>query len=166
MQLPFFHFNLKTNVVMMPDSWVIKLSVEACQLLATSYSYEELTLAPRTLKNTVRSNKSHTNHPITKWANTSLDNWLHVIDFALQSIEEYKYRFEKTADPFHMTFIRWCQNNIPNLPEIGFTWPYKPIGYEHLDICDAYRCYFNDKKQHIAIWRKRDIPEWFIKCKT
>ncbi len=163
MQLPFFHFDLAINVQMMPDSWVIKLSVEACQLLATSYSYDELILAPRTQKGTIRSNKSHPNHPITKWANHSLGNWLHAVDFAIMSIEEYKYRFETDRDPFHINFINWCKNNVPNLPDLGFTDPYKPIGYEHLGICESYQEYFNDKKQHIAVWRKRGIPSWFRK---
>jgi hypothetical protein len=161
MQLPFFDFDLQTNVIMMPDKWVIKLSIEVAQLIATSYTIEQLDQAPKTLTGKVRSNLSHKRHPITRWANLSLSNWIHSLNFAFTTIEEYKYRYEK-GDPFHIDFLRWCQNNIPKLPDIGFTEPYKPIGYEELETFQAYRKYFIDKKQHIAAWRKRETPHWFI----
>jgi hypothetical protein len=162
MQIPFFDYDLKKNVIMMPDRWVQKLSIEASQLLATSYSAGELEKAPKTLDGKTRSNRSHKNHPITKWANSSISNWLHVLNFAFQSIEEYKFRYEK-ENPFHIDFLNWCSDNIRNdIVDIGFTEPYKPIGYEDFEVCIAYQKYFNDKKQHIAQWRKRDVPEWFV----
>ena len=162
MQLPFFDFDLKTNVQMMPDKWVTKLSIEAAQLVATSYTVEQLSQAPKTLQGKVRSNRSHKHHPITTWANASLTNWHHSLNFAYESIEEYKYRYEKPA-PFHIYFLDWCKENVPEMMDLGFTQPYRPIGYETFDVCDAYRKYFIDKKQHIASWRKRNVPFWFIK---
>lgn len=162
MQLPFFDFDLQKNVIMMPDKWVIKLSIEAAQLLATTYTTEQLDKAPRTLTGKIRSNLSHKRHPITGWANSSLTNWIHSLNFAFATIEEYKYRYEK-GDPFHKDFLYWCQNNIPTILDNGFTEPYKPIGYGELDVCQAYRQYFIDKKQHIASWKRRKIPDWFIK---
>jgi hypothetical protein len=37
-----------------------------------------------------------------------------------------------------------------------------PDDVKHEDPVQAYRNYYNVHKQHIATWKFRDMPDWFI----
>lgn len=159
MQLPIFTPDPYLNALQSPDTWVKKLSIEAAQLLATAYN--DLTQAPLTATGKVRSTKSHLHHPITKWVNTSIANWHFTWDYGYSCIlEAFGRQLVKTAH--HLTFYEWCLDNPPILSDSGLTEFVKPIGYGNLPVFEAYQQYFCDNKQHIAVWRNRDTPEWYL----
>lgn len=164
MQIAIFDIDPQESAMMCPDVWTTKLSIEASQLCATVYTRLELSSAPRTIKGTPRSNKSHPNHPLTKWVQHSFFAWEWVREFGIATINEAMWRGLYKTTPHHANFFEWMFENPPNSHQFGkFEYFYTPIGYENFPVQKAHQQYFLDKKQHIANWTKRDIPKWFIK---
>lgn len=158
MQLPIFNLDPTISARQSPDLWCKKLGIEASQLIATCY--KDLSNAPLTVTGKVRSNKSHLHHPITKWIGQSLDNFWWAFEYGLTCIQEsFDRGLVKSAH--HECFYNWCFDNPPDIPNIGITKFYKMNGYEHLPVEQSYQVYFNDKKQHLAVWTNRQIPDWF-----
>lgn len=159
MQLPFFSLDPVQSAKQCPIKWKLKLGVEAAQLVASCYTKEELAQAPRTTKGTVRSNASHPHHPVTKWVRASLDNFLWALQFGVACCEEVLSN-GLAKSQHHLSFFKWCVDNWPDLPDAGWTEPYKMEGYDHLPLLESYYAYFNEEKQHLAEW-DGDVPDWF-----
>ena len=54
--------------------------------------------------------------------------------------------------------------SIPDLPEIGLT-PFAlamPDQYKSNDPMLSYRNYYIHEKKHIASWKNREVPDWFL----
>ena len=62
-----------------------------------------------------------------------------------------------------MEVIIWCIHNRPNIEDKGFTEPAKamPDEYKVDSIVESYRNYYIGEKSKIAVWKNREIPEWF-----
>lgn len=106
--------------------------------------------------------KTHVNHPCTIWANSSIDNWLWLKDFALALNEEYKYRYGKTVDHKSAEVIKSLPT--PKLPSKGLTEFAKamPDNLKTIeDPVEAYRQYYMQEKKHIAQWTGRNKPYWW-----
>lgn len=155
MQLPILSTSPTTAAKESPDAWVRKLSVEAAQLVATSYTHQQLAHAPKTTKGTIRSNKSHPHHPITKWVNRSLSNWFWALEYGIACIEESMFHRGLQKSAHHLAFLEWCLLNPPTLPDVGLTDFVMMKGYS------SYSAYFNTNKQHLAKWTNRETPEWY-----
>jgi hypothetical protein len=55
--------------------------------------------------------------------------------------------------------------NKPQIPDIDFTTPPKamPDEYKVIDVVESYRNYYMGSKKNFAVWKNRNIPEWFSK---
>ena len=106
--------------------------------------------------------QTHFNHPCSIWTRTSTDNykWLSQLAYAL--CDEYTYRYDKTHA--WQDNIQWLRDNVPDLPQIGMT-PFAQAMPEIYKInnnaIQAYRNYYIYEKSHLAVWKRRDHPEWW-----
>jgi hypothetical protein len=104
---------------------------------------------------------SHKNHPCAIWSRESLSNYLYLCDLGLELCREYTYRYGKRHKS--QDVIEWCIVNKPNIVDKGFTEPARamPDEYKVDSIVESYRNYYIGEKSKIAVWKNREIPEWF-----
>ncbi len=136
------------------DKHVVKMIVETAQLLCTAH-WENNSQAPY--------KKTHPKHPSAIWARSSVENYLWLCKLGLALCSEYTYRYGKTHKT--KTVIDWCLTNVPDLPKIGLTnfALAMPNQYKTKDAIVSYRKYYIEDKQHLASWKKRQVPSWYYK---
>jgi hypothetical protein len=106
---------------------------------------------------------THTNHPSAIWVRQSYENyeWLYKLFIAV--LDEYTYRYGRT----HATarLVDALYKPPTNIPKgVGFTEPTPAMPDEYKVSGNSVRSYINyylGAKQHLAAWKKRQIPEWF-----
>lgn len=142
------------------DKHVVKMILETCQMLCSVWHITdpeyEIYKPPYKL--------AHKNHPCTIWTRTSLTNYNWLCQLGLELCKEYTYRYGKT----HVCeqYIRALSEQIPPIPDIGFTTPAQamPDMYKDNDPVDAYRTYYFFGKYNILSWKgkiaSRDPPSW------
>ncbi len=134
------------------DAHVVKMITETAQILCTSYHYTgQGLLSPY--------NMTHELHPIVKWVNTSIFNWLWLRELGLELYVEYYYRFGKR----HKAGDLILDFKLPELPDIGFSIPPICVPEEYKvqnDIIESYRNFYRYDKVRFAKWTKRNIPYW------
>lgn len=138
------------------DRHVVKMILEAAQILATVC---QLHGKPGPMKST------HPNHPCTKWARASAENyrWLHAHLLAL--LAEYTARYGKIHAVERGDYPAQLWQNRPDLPELGLTpfaqcmpEPYRVPG----DAVRAYRAYYLGEKRRFARWAHSRTPAWYL----
>jgi len=148
--------NIEKNVQYHNDKHVVKMILEYAQLLSSVHYLTGSSYTPR-------YKLTHKNHPCAKWVRESLSNYNYLLDLAEALCKEYTFRYEKT----HKTeeVIKGLRINFPPIENKGFTSPplAMPEKYHQKDYIQAYRDYYCYEKGHIASWKKREIPNWFIK---
>ena len=133
------------------DKHVVKMILETAQLLCGVHH-----MTPQ-----VPYKLSHKNHPCAIWVRESLSNYLYLCDLGLELCKEYTYRYGKRHKS--QDVIEWCLDNKPNIHDVDFTAPPKamPDEYKVEDVIESYRNYYRGAKSGFAVWKKRNIPEWF-----
>ena len=105
---------------------------------------------------------THKNHPSAVWTRTTNKNYQWHYDLFLAMMQEYSYRYNKhhKCEKFMHTLCR----SPENICEGVFTAPPQcmPDEYKCDDTVQAYRNYYIGAKSHIAEWKNRKQPEWFI----
>jgi len=148
------------------DRHVIKMILEYAQLLCTA-SVLAGTDAPY--------GTTHINHPCSKWARESLDNWLWLKSLTLSLNQESKHRYPKYARSTnkrnlelplqaidHKSALVVMGLKTPSIPSRGLT-PFAqamPEEYRGEDAIEAYRRYYRGGKQHLLKWTNRKPPTW------
>ena len=88
------------SAIVLPDKLVVKMPVEACQMLAIvasekwGHGYGTLPKADGTPYKTEKG--AFRNHPCTKWALESIHNAYWLIKWGLNLSDEYCLRYNKT----------------------------------------------------------------------
>ncbi len=144
------------------DKHVVKMILETAQLLCgVHHVTDQVTTNYRTTTEQVPYKLSHKNHPCAIWSRESLSNYLYLCDLGLELCREYTYRYGKRHKS--QDVIEWCIVNKPNILDKGFTEPARamPDEYKVDSIVESYRNYYIGEKSKIAVWKNRDIPEWF-----
>lgn len=135
------------------DEHVLKMSIESAQLLCTAH-WETGAEAPY--------KRTHKNHPSAIWTRASVDNYMWVVEHGLAICEEFTERYGK--DHKTRLVLEWCKENIPNIPNTGFTQPPQcmPEEYHCSNPVQAYRDYYiHDKLPRGLGWRKlNNTPSW------
>lgn len=145
------------------DKHVIKMILETCQLLCSVHHMSESTYEPC-------YKLTHKNHPSAKWTRSSKGNYEWLCKLGIELCKEYTYRYGKTHKC--ETYIYDLTNNIPPIPDKGFTTPAQamPEIYKDSDAVEAYRQYYFFEKQPIHSWsgkiNGRDQPEWIKELYT
>jgi hypothetical protein len=153
MNIFFLDYDVKKCAEYHLDKHVVKMILESAQLLCSAH-WVNGGEAPYKL--------AHKNHPCSIWVRTSLSNYLYLCELGLELCNEYTYRYEKKHKSQEV--IEWCLVNRPNIPDIGFTTPARamPDEYKVEDVVESYRNYYMGEKSGFAVWKKREIPFWFV----
>ena len=155
-----FYLNRKPDIAaqMMCDKHVVKMILESAQMLSTAH---------RVLDGDEYADRvglykmTHKNHPSSKWARSTDENydWLWAHMDAL--MKEYTYRYGKHHATERMIHDLWKPPY--NLPVGDFTDPPQcmPDYCKNEDVVTAYHKYYIMEKSDFATWKRRDKPEWF-----
>jgi hypothetical protein len=142
------------------DRHCVKMVLESAQLLSTAH---RLLDSQADLETSSFYAATHKNHPCAIWTRQSADNyeWLYYLFCAL--CDEYKLRYSKT----HKTdlMLREPLRMIPTgLPWIGRTPPAQamPEYVRAENPVRAYRNYYRLEKKHLASWKVRGKPYWWV----
>jgi hypothetical protein len=137
------------------DKHVVKMILETAQLLCgVHHTTDQVT-------DQIPYKLSHKNHPCAIWSRESLSNYLYLCDLGLELCKEYTYRYGKRHKSQEV--IEWCITNKPNIVDKEFTEPARamPDEYKVKSVVESYRNYYIGAKKTFAVWKNRDIPEWF-----
>ena len=137
------------------DKHVVKMILETAQLLCGVHHMTDQ------VTDQVPYKLSHKNHPCAIWSRESLSNYLYLCDLGLELCKEYTYRYGKRHKS--QDVIEWCVTNKPNNCDKEFTEPARamPNEYKVDSVVESYRNYYIGEKSKIAVWKNREIPEWF-----
>jgi hypothetical protein len=137
------------------DKHVVKMILETAQLLCGVHHMTDQ------VTEQVPYKLSHKNHPCAIWSRESLSNYLYLCDLGLELCKEYTYRYGKRHKS--QDVIEWCVTNKPNICDKEFTEPARamPNEYKVDSVVESYRNYYIGEKSKIAVWKNREIPEWF-----
>ena len=105
---------------------------------------------------------THINNPCINWASKSKANFKYLLELGIEIGNEYTYRYNKIHKAQLVLFdIQKLVDSIKfeNNELTEFIQCTNDIKHKNVDV--AYQMYFNKYKQHIAVWKNRDIPEWF-----
>lgn len=168
------------------DKHVVKMILEYAQLLSTAHRVLDGTIT--TVLNSIGRKKTvylladnrdaivysatHINHPSAVWVRQSDKNYEWLFRLFQELMLEYTYRYGKVHATSRLEdYLAVLPNNIP----IGeFTEPTpampddcKVLKEVHSDryVIDSllsYRTYYIQNKIHLAKWKKRDVPSWYI----
>ena len=158
------------------DKHCIKMILEYAQLLSTAHRFLDgdaiVGLSPSGRKRTtyvlnsaldsILYSATHINHPSAVWVRQSDANyaWLYRLFGAL--MDEYTHRYGKIHSCERLSqALSYRPKNIPVGP---FTEPTPAMPDEVKipgDSIASYRNYYINNKNHLANWKKRNIPSWF-----
>ena len=162
------------------DKHVVKMILEYAQLLSTAHRVlDGVELSG--LSDSGRKKKfwtlgdsrdytlykaTHINHPSAVWVRKSAQNYMWLAEMLEVLCGEYTYRYGKVHKVERDGLMQLLKNEFPkNLPIAPFTEPtpampddVKIIG----DSIKSYRNYYINNKAHLANWKKRTTPEWYI----
>ncbi len=134
------------------DKHVVKMILESAQMLCSVFPNGD---APY--------RRAFYNHPCTKWARESAENYEWLLDHAYAMCQEYTRRYGKVHKS--LDAISWCGSNYHklNIPRKGLTKFAQAMPEQYKNSCGvtAYRSYYNGEKAYFAKWSKRETPSWF-----
>lgn len=146
------------------DKHVIKMAVEAAQMLNTNSLFLGGDSFERDYEPFGKYKSSHINHPCTVWARQNFSNTMWLFEYGMALCVEYTERYGK---------IRNIQRAFEWFAREG-TWPSKtksgrtpfvlcmPDKYKiHNDPVTSYRNYYVGEKSKFAKWLKAPQPLWY-----
>jgi hypothetical protein len=142
----------KEAAIWQVDSHVVKMCLESCQLLCTTF-HEYGIEAPY--------KATHRNHPSAIWVRESKANFNWLMAHTYELFIEYCRRYHKIHKSINV--FRWCSENQLKLefPQLDQT-PIKlamPDEYKVADPVQSYRNYYKYGKVHLHKW-KMNKPYW------
>lgn len=164
------HDKMHLNVQAHCDKHVVKMPIEAAQILCTALHLrgtpiEELPYKP-----------THQNHPCVVAAQRDPKYFHYVFVYGLALCDEYTYRYKKphkTKDAL-LAIEQQAQKifDLSDMTSEQIRWGYPayrifdgaplcmPEHYKNNNKIWAYRQYYLNEKRHIAKWTRRKQPYW------
>jgi hypothetical protein len=162
------------------DKHCVKMILEYAQLLSTAHRYIDGTQSVRLSKTgrkqtaydlpdereLILYSATHINHPSAVWVRESAFNylWLHELLDAL--CKEYTYRYgkvHKIEASGLLLALRELPNNIDRSYMFTQPTPAMPDDVKvQKDSIASYRNYYIKNKTHLAKWKNRPIPSWYV----
>ena len=180
MNIFYLHNNAQECAKLHNNKHVVKMILEYAQLLSTAHRFLDGTLIDGYSK-TGRKQKryilsgdidsilyasTHINHPSAIWVRKSPENYLWLANMLIALCEEYTYRYGKTHKVERDGLCYVLLKNIPkNISNEGWTEPTPAMPDEFKvpgDSIQAYINYYVGAKKHLANWKKRTIPSWYV----
>lgn len=159
------------------DKHVVKMILEYGQLMSTAHrvldgtEYYGKTANGRNIKRWLLDDErepvlwkaSHINHPSGIWTRASSENyrWLHSLWLSL--LGEYTFRYGKNHSAERMA--SYFKQLPANIPQGTFTEPTPAMPDKYKvpsNSIQSYKNYYIGDKQHLASWKKRFVPNWYV----
>jgi len=143
------------------NSHVCKMILESAQLLSNAVYENNKYLYDMLNEKGLMSKYAWYNHPCSKWAGDSADNFAWLLELALNLCEEYSYRYKKVHS-YQPRLWRYASIDLEDI-----TCPMTPFYLAMPDDCksndpvESYRKYYMNYKRHLASWKMRGCPEWW-----
>lgn len=180
--------NLDKSVEYHVDKHIVKMPLEACQMMSTALWVDFLLgFVPRALdkKETKILNDAKKeisklpqeerpicpylptmyNHPCTIWVRSSFDNYAYTHNYASALCYEYTYRYGKVRALEEIIQNYDMPKNMPNLGQTEFALAlskhFPPELRNPKDPVQTYRYFYMLDKATFADWKFRDRPEWW-----
>jgi hypothetical protein len=161
------------------DKHILSQLKESCQILSTAHRFldghEVITIVNNRRKKEYKLDDvakdellykaTHINHGSTAWARKSPSNYLWLHSLAVELCKEYTHRYNKIHKCEWSGLVKALAELPKNIVvgELTTVTPVMPEQYIVVgDSVSSYRNYFNGSKQHLAAWKNRDVPEWFV----
>ena len=162
------------------DKHVVKMILEYAQLLSTAHRYLDGTLSVglstsgrkktsyvlRDQRESILYASTHINHPSAIWCRKGIVQyrWLH--NLLIELCKEYTYRYGK-IHKVERGGLLWELEKPPKNIYTDVCWseptPAMPDTYKvNSNSIKSYINYYVGAKQHIASWKKREKPDWYI----
>ncbi len=164
------------------DKHVVKMILEAGQMLCTAHWVHSLNTLGKTIKDFKRvkdakqhilDNTStelippwsltHASHPCAVWTATNIGNyeWHHHLMGEL--LLEYTARYGKIHKS--QAVYRWLGKNLPTGMKLGAVTEHPQCMPEEYkvegDAVRAYRNYYSNHKSYMARWKLGNVPHWY-----
>ena len=152
-----------------------KMQIESAIMLQNCFTNEQLQSieCPRTKTGKPRkAGKGYSKHQCTLWAMESRDNFMWLIDHAIEMFKERDYRWPDSNPHFTKEFIEWCkQNKDKTIHKQNKQTPFvvaisqdsdcrKQKEFDKLTVIEQYQQYII-KDKPFANWTKRVKPVWY-----
>ncbi len=101
---------------------------------------------------------------MTKWVRESKENFDWTVQYCFALCKEYTFRYGRTHAGERIA--NWYNDNLPQLPQLGFTEP--PRCFSTFadkipvtpSVYEDYRQYYRIAKSHLFVWKNRPAPSW------
>lgn len=150
-----------------------KMQIESAIMLQHCFDNRVLEEAPRTKAGKVRrSGKGYYNHPCSVWVRETTENYMWLVEHALEMFNERNYRWPGSAPHFTLEFIQWCKQNVNKTSnKKGKLTPFAVAinseskcrlikGFGKMPVLEQYRHYIKEDKP-FASWTRRSKPSWY-----
>ena len=162
------------------DKHVVKMILEYAQLLSTAHRYLDGTLSVglsasgrkktsyvlMDQRESILYASTHINHPSAIWCRKGIVQyrWLH--NLLIELCKEYTYRYGK-IHKVERSGLLWKLEKPPKNIHTDVCWseptPAMPDIYKvNSNSIKSYINYYVGAKQHLASWKKREKPDWYI----
>jgi hypothetical protein len=152
-----------------------KMQIESAILLQHCFDNNTLLSAPPTKKGAPRkAGKGYYNHPCSVWVRESKENFIWLVEHALEMFNERDFRWPQSVAHFTKSFIEWCKENVNKVSackgnkltpfavainkEMNCRTAVK--NFDHLPVTEKYRLYIQLDKP-FATWTTRSKPSWY-----
>jgi hypothetical protein len=152
-----------------------KMQIESAIMLQNCFTNEQLqnSQCPRTKSGKPRkAGKGYAKHQCTLWTMESRENFIWLVEHALEMFKERDYRWPESASHFTKEFIEWCkQNKDKTIHTQNKQTPFvvaikqdtncrKVKDFDKLSVVEQYHQYIIHDKP-FATWTKRNKPAWY-----
>jgi hypothetical protein len=170
----------KTCAEMHVDKHCVKMILEYAQLLSTAHrvldGIQVVGLSKSGRKQTryeISDNRdgilysaTHINHPSAIWVRQSIPNYIWLAELLEMLCIEYTYRYDRVHKVESSGLMQTLKNNFPkNIPSGKWSEPTPAMPDEvkvENDSIQSYKNYYIKNKVHIAKWKGRSTPSWFV----
>jgi hypothetical protein len=178
MNIFYLHNDAKLCAEFHNNKHVVKMILEYAQLMSTAHrvldGLPDNILSEKGRRKTIYRLKdsredvlyraTHINHPSAIWVRASHHNYVWLYKLWVHLMKEYTYRYGKMhASSRLLGSLYILPYNIPE--NVEFTEP-TPAMPEEFKVSQnsvlSYINYYVGAKQHIASWKNRKTPEWYI----
>lgn len=161
MNIFFLDSNIEKCAQYHVDKHVVKQRLELAQLACTAHH----------VLGDIDSSKipykpTHKNHPSAIWVRESLFNYMYVVNLGLELCKEMRHRFNTPHQKTEEVLL-WLKENPIQVNDCFMSKPKLAVGEKIIEnddywnyAVDNYRNYYNETKQHLFKWSKRETPYW------
>ena len=165
MNIFYLHDSPAVCAEMHNDKHCIKMILEYSQLLSTAHRVlDGVNNVLPDNRNDYLYKTTHVNHPSAIWVRRCYENYNWLVELLECLHAEYTYRYGKVhKSEALLDFLTSPPDNIPY--NESFTEPTPAMPDECKipnDSIASYRGYYINHKAHLASWKNRSIPNWYM----